>query len=668
MLVVPLLCKLVRLPQIVGFILAGIAIGNNGLCIIPQNETINIVGKVGMIYLMFLSGIEIDMDSFRRSRLRSLFFGNLTFLFPCLLGIFTSRLFGFDWLSAVLMGAMYGSHALMTYPIVSRYNLQQQNIVSVVVGGTMLAVILSLLCLGVVSAVETGETGITAILRMLGYLLILLIIVAGLFPYIASWFIKRNNDSVAEFLFVMLLVGLASWFADKAGLEAILGAFVAGVALNKRIPALSPLMNRINFVGNTFFIPVFLISVGMMIDLRVSAVGWGTLVLATIMILTKLCGKWLAALTTTILLKLNNSERRLTFGLSSASTAGTLAVVTIGYNIGLLPIEVLNAALLLILVSCIVASFITENAARTMAHEEKAGDDGFVKQQKVLISLHNPATDTALVDIALLTTSPRRKTLFAALAVCNSHEDEQQANNIVRHAAQYAASADRHLQMLTKVAANMVNGILQVEHNEHFTRIVVGLNSPDHTSHGNVALNLLQLTTEQIMLYKQVQPLNTVERLRIIVPRHAEQEPGFVAVFECFRYLAMQTSARITFYCDSHSEIALRQLCTREKKSLTASFIKMTHWEDTAPISKEMERNDMLILLLSRQATVSYNPLFETAATLVDDYYKQYNTLLIYPEQNTPIPDSILQDSADYSDHPSIFRHLFHYLRSFLHK
>ena len=505
-----------------------------------------------------------------------------------------------------------------------------------------------------------GEGGITAALRIGLYVVLFLVVVVWLFPKIASWFIKRNNDSAAEFLLVLVLVAIAAWIADKAGLEAILGAFVAGVALNRRIPNLSPLMNRISFVGNTFFIPVFLVGVGMMVDIRVFASGWLTLIIAGVMLLTKLSGKWLASWITQLCLHQKRLERMLTFGLSSASAAGTLALVTIGYNIGLLPIEVLNASVLLILLSCLIASFVTESAAKRIALEEQIGSTDVNIDRKILIGLGNPQTDMALVDIALLSSAQRAKNKFAALAVCGSLDEEQDAQNLVRHAARYASAADRRVEMLTQVAANTANGIMLVKQRQGFNQLVLGINFSEDASLGDVAGHLLSSVMEEILLYRQIQPLNTIERLRVAVPKHAQQETGFLQAFEHVRNLAMQTSARVTFYTNNETEQILRQLCLREKKRLSASFVEMEDWEDSLMIAKEMEENDMLVLILARPATVSYNPLFESTAYLISKFYQQYNILIVYPEQmGTSSVDSLIQDHCGTTERISFTRRLY---------
>lgn len=660
---VPIVCRAIKLPAIVGYILAGIAIGNNGLGWVNNSETITNLAQIGMLYLMFTSGIEIDLGDFRRSRIQSIIFGLLTFSIPCLLGLFVNHLFlHFSWTTSLLLGAMYGSHTLMTYPIVSRYGLQRQNIVSIIIGGTMLATLISLLCLGAISSASQGETGISATLKMIGYLFLFLLLVCIVFPRLASWFIKRNNDSATEFLLVFTLVAVSAWLADLAGLQAILGAFIAGVALNARIPALSPLMNRISFVGNAFLIPIFLVCVGMMIDINVFFSGWITLTIAAAMILTKLVGKWLAALTLQKVIKGDAARRILTFGLSYGSAAGTLAVATIGYNLALLPVEALNAAVLLILVSCLIASFATEHAARQIAMAEQSGEQTAYTPLKVLVTLSNPTSVSDLVDIALFTSPNNTKSLFTALTIIDNEHNKQKAQEMVKHAVQHASASDRPMTMLTHEAANTANGILDMKNKELFNRIVLGMNRQSDNSLGSVAQHLIHSTTEQIMLYRQFQPLNTIERLRVAIPKYAEQEAGFTHTFDSIRCLAIQTSARVTFYCNKAAERLLRQLCSIEKKKLTATFVEMEDWDDSLMIAKDMEENDMLIMLLARPATISYTPLFESTPYLLNKFYQVYNVLIIYPEQDgTDHNDSILQDHLSTTENISLTRRIFNY-------
>ena len=370
-LLVPMVCRKVHIPSIVGFILVGILIGPYGLELIETSTTINTLGKMGMLYIMLQAGIEIDVNDFSQYRSNAMLFGLYSFIMPFVLGVLTSLLFGYGWVTSLLLGAMYGSHTLMTYPIISRYGIQKNRAANIAVGGTMLTITLALLVLAVLKSnfVYTDSLTMGA---LLGRIALFGILVALVFPWLAQWFFKRWNDPTSGFLVVMTLMSLSAWLADWAGLEGILGAFVCGVALNRLVPNLSPLMQRINFVGNNIFVPLFLLGVGMMVDISLFLSGWATLLIALVMIATKLVGKWSASWLAQISFGLQTMERRLLFGLTHATAAGTLAIVTIGYQAGIFDDTILNAAVLMILVLCTLASFVTEHAAKQLALQEEA--------------------------------------------------------------------------------------------------------------------------------------------------------------------------------------------------------------------------------------------------------------------------------------------------------
>ena len=369
-LAVPMVCRKIRIPSIVGFIVMGIIVGPYGFGWFGSGATIQLLGKIGMLYIMLQAGIEVDINDFRQQRTHAIVFGFYSFILPFVLGLATSLLFGFSWTTSILLAAMYGSHTLMTYPIVSRYGVQKNAAVNIAVGGTMLTITLSLLVLAIVRnrVMEAGisTTGlIERILLTLGVILVL-------FPWLAQRFFKRWSDATSGFLIVMTMMVISAWLADWAELEGILGAFLCGVALNKLVPNLSPVMQRINFVGNNLFVPLFLIGVGMMIDVSLLWSGWLTILIAIMMIATKLAGKWLAAWFGQLSFKLDMEERQLMFGLTHATAAGTLAIVTIGFEAKIFSPEILNAAVLMILVLCTTASFVTEYAAKRLALQEEA--------------------------------------------------------------------------------------------------------------------------------------------------------------------------------------------------------------------------------------------------------------------------------------------------------
>ena len=368
-LIVPIFSRKIHIPSIVGFILVGILLGPSVLDWAANTPTIALLGKMGMLYIMFQAGVELDLNNFQQLRGKALLFGLATFVFPFLLGWSLSLLFGWNQTGGILLGAMLGSHTLLTYPIVKRFGIQKTRVVSVVVGATMVAICLSLTVLAVISHIQEGAT--TPWFITLSKVILALLMIIWLFPRICQVVFQQQQDTASEFMLVMVLLVISAWLTEWAGLDGILGAFLCGVALNGNIPYRGRLMLRINFVGNSILVPFFLLGVGLMIDVKVFWEGWMTIAIAGAMITTKLIGKWLAAWICQISFRFSAAERRLMYGLTTATAAGTLAIVTIGYNIGIFTPEVLNGAIIMILVLCTLASFITEHATKDLASRKK---------------------------------------------------------------------------------------------------------------------------------------------------------------------------------------------------------------------------------------------------------------------------------------------------------
>ncbi len=371
--IVPPLCRRLHVPSIVGFIIVGILIGSNGFGVLSDSQTMQTLGKLGMLYIMLQAGIEIDLNNFAQYKRQAVFFGFLSFLLPFLLGMATSLwILQFNLPTSILLGAMYGSHTLMTYPIVGRYGVEQQRSVNVVVGGTMLTITLSLLVLVALKGHFLSTTDTAFWGPFLGKVLLFVVIVLLFFPFITRKAFLKDRDPMFSFMMVMVMLVSASWLAEWAGLESILGAFVCGVALNKYVPNRSPLMQRINFIGNSLFVPIFLIGVGMMIEVNRVWESWSIVGIALVMIATKLFGKWLSSWLAQKLFRFTDMERQLIFGLTHATAAGTLAIVTIGHQMQLFDAYILNGAVLMILILCTTSSFVTEHAAKELALQDES--------------------------------------------------------------------------------------------------------------------------------------------------------------------------------------------------------------------------------------------------------------------------------------------------------
>ena len=569
---VPLVCRKIHVPSIVGFILAGIVIGPSVLNLVGESPTIKILGSLGMLYIMFQSGSEIDINDFKQYKYRSLFFGICTFFIPFVLGVLTSRfLLHFGWLSSLLLGAMYGSHTLMTYPIVSRYGVQKNVAVNVTVGATMWAITLSLIVLAVVEGLTNPTQSTADYAIQLSLLVTFLLSVLWVFPRFARMFFKRYRDPISEFMVVMLMLVASALLADLAGLEGILGAFICGVSLNRLLPNRSPLMGRITFVGNSMFVPLFLISVGLMIDIHAFWSGWLTVMIAIVMIATKLIGKSLSARIAQTVFHFSKHERQLVFGLSHATAAGTLAIATIAYQMGILSAEVLNASVLMILVLCTTASFISEHAAKELALQESAKLEA-------------------------------------------DHEDDY--------------------WLLTSVGKDLRPTLREIGEMASLDNIEI-----KQSADWQDVSNMVEHTSKSVIVYHESQPINTINRLVVAVPRYAEKERDFITCFGLVRRLAGELGAKVIFYAHPDTQVALQTMCRRPGKYLRASFRTMEGWEEIDILSQTIMDNDMLILLSSRKSTASYNPLFEEIPTMLGEHFTDYNSMVVYPEQLTGVPD-----------------------------
>ena len=569
---VPIVCRKIHVPSIVGFILAGIVIGPSVLNIVAEGPTIKLLGSLGMLYIMFQSGSEIDINDFKQYKYRSLFFGLCTFFIPLLLGVVTSRyLLNFDWTSSLLLGAMYGSHTLMTYPIVSRYGVQKNVAVNITAGATMWAITLSLIVLAVVEQWNDTAHTIMDYVLQLAILALFLLSVIWLFPRFARMFFKRYREPISEFMVVMLMLVGSALLAELAGLEGILGAFLCGVSLNRLLPNRSSLMARINFMGNSVFVPLFLVSVGLMINIEAFWSSWTTVTIAAVMITTKLIGKSLAAWIAQGIFRFSKHERQLIFGLSHATAAGTLAIVTIAYQMGIVSSEVLNAAVLMILVLCTTASFITEHAAKELALQESAKLEA-------------------------------------------DHEDDY--------------------WLLTSVGKDLRPAMREIGEMASLDNIEI-----KQSADWKDVSDMVEHTSKSVIVYHEAQPINTINRLVVAVPRYAEKERDFITCFGLVRRLSGELGAKVVFYAHPDTQVALQAMCRRPGKYLRAAFRNMDGWEEVGIISQTIIDNDMLVLLSSRKSTASYNPLFEEIPTMLTEHFTSFSSMVVYPEQLTGEPD-----------------------------
>ena len=571
----PILLNKLRIPHIIGMILAGLVIGEHGFNILVRDSSFELFGKVGLYYIMFLAGLEMNMGDFKKNRGKAVMLGLLAFIIPIGIGLVTNMLLlKYSLVTSVLLASMYASHTLVAYPIVIRYGVSRHRSVSIAVGGTAVTDTLTLLVLAVVGGLFKGESGGLFWLWLVIKVVFLGALIMYSFPRIGRWFFRRYDDNVMQFIFVLAMVFLGAGLMEFVGMEGILGAFLAGLVLNRLIPHVSPLMNHLEFVGNALFIPYFLIGVGMLIDIHVIFGQGDALKVAAVMITVALVGKWIASWLTQKIYKMAPIERELMFGLSNAQAAATLAAVLVGYNIilpggeRLLNEDVLNGTVLLILVTCVVSSFITERAARKIAMcEAHLEEERTVEAERILIPIANPDTIEYLMNLSLLIRDTKQKDNLLALNVINDNNTseglELRGKRYLEKAAMITASADVPLRQITRYDLNIASGIIHTAKEYEVTDVIIGLHRKVNivdSFFGMLAENLLKGLHREVMIAKFLIPINTIRRIIIAVPPKAEYEAGFQKWVEHFCRMGGTLGCRVHFFANEETTVRLQAL------------------------------------------------------------------------------------------------------------
>lgn len=647
----PIVFNRIKVPHIIGLIVSGIIIGPYGFNLLLRDSSIVLFGTVGLLYIMFIAGLEIDMEEFKKTRLKSGVFGLFTFLVPMVLGTLAAYyILGFTILSAVLLASMLSTHTLLAYPIVSKYGISRIRAVTLTVGGTIITDILSLLVLAVVTGMTKGDIGPAFWIRIFIGCVIFGCVVFYLFPLIARWFFKRFDDNISQYIFVLAMVFLGAFLAQAAGLEAIIGAFLSGLALNRFIPHLSPLMNRIDFVGNAFFIPFFLISVGMLVDISVLFKGWGAISVAAVMIAVAISAKYIAALLTQKTFSLSAEDRQLIFGLSNARVGATLAIVLVGYNIilaetpsgepiRLLTEDVLNGTILMILVTCTISSFTVEKASQLIAlrqeNDEATADTG----EKILISLAYPETVSELVDFGLML-KPRKSNIpVFALHVT---DDEQNGGNspargkkIIEQALKHAAATENIILPVTRFDLNIAHGIIYTIKEHSITDILIGLHhkTDQQDFFGSTAEAIFKRISETIYIYKPVQPFNTLKRMIVAVPPLAELEPGFSHWFSKLTTVAKAAGMPVVFYANADTIAELHKKSEKIANTVKVVLKPFTNWSEFSQLKAELKINDLFVVITSRMNHISYDDELSRLPYHLSRDFKNSSFIIVYPKQ-----------------------------------
>ena len=646
----PMVLGRLRIPHIIGMILAGVVIGEHGFNILARDSSFELFGKVGLYYIMFLAGLEMNMGDFKQNRGKAVVLGLLAFVIPMALGFITNMtVLKYGFITSVLLASMYASHTLVAYPIVIRYGVSRHRSVSIAVGGTAVTDTLTLLVLAVIGGLFKGESSEMFWLWLVVKVIFLGFLIIFFFPRIGRWFFRKYDDNVMQFIFVLAMVFLGAGLMEFVGMEGILGAFLAGLVLNRLIPHVSPLMNHLEFVGNALFIPYFLIGVGMLIDIKILFGHGDALKVAVVMTTVALASKWIASWLTQKIYKMKAIERELMFGLSNAQAAATLAAVLVGYNIilpdgeRLLNEDVLNGTIVLILFTCIISSFATERAARKLAmHEAQLDTENSKKEtpEKILIPVANPDTIDDLINLSLLIRDSKQKNNLLALNVINDNSSSERlelcGKRNLERAAMIAASADVPLSQVSRYDLNIASGIIHTAKEYEVTDVVIGLHRKVNivdSFFGNLADSLLKGLHREVMIAKFLMPVNTLRRFIIAVPPKAEYEAGFQKWVEHFCRMANILGCRAHFFANEQTLGYLQQLVKKKYGLTMTDFSRLDDWGDLLLLTGQVNYDHLLVIVSARRGSISYDPAFEKLPAQLGKYFSNNSLIILYPDQ-----------------------------------
>lgn len=649
----PLLLNKLRVPHLLGLIIAGAIIGPNGFNLVLRDSSIILSGTAGLLYIMFLAGLEIDMGDFKKNSGKSLVFGMYTFLIPMILGTAVGLwVLKFSMETSVLLASMFASHTLIAYPIISKLGISKNNAVSITVGGTMITDTLALLVLTIIVGMTTGNADDAFWIRLGISVVVFALFVLLVFPFIGRWFFKRVHDNISQYIFVLSMVFFGAFLAQLAGMEAIIGSFLAGLALNRLIPQSSPLMNRVEFVGNAIFIPFFLLSVGMLIDYRAFFTSFETIKVGVVMIIVATAAKYAAAWLTQKTFRLSVDQRSVIFGLSNAQAAATLAAVMVGYNvilgttpdgepIRLLNESVLNGTILMILVTCAIASFSAQKGAHNIAmkESEEEKDDNEAKDEHILIPVSNEETVEELVHLSLAVKSKTNTSGLYALKVIDNHNNSDEkalksSRRVLQTAVDTAAATDTRLKGLLRYDLSISNAITSVVKEREITDLVLGLHKEKDIPAaflGNIVENVLQHSSVTTFIYKPVQPLSTIKRHLIIIPDQAEKEIGFIQTMNRVWNVLQNTGAKVVFYGSDDTLKAIKKLFA--KRAGEISYTHFSDWDDFLIVFRDVKADDSMWVIFSRKEGLSYDPVMPRIPGYLNKYFQSNSFILSYPIQ-----------------------------------
>ncbi len=635
------------IPYIVGLILAGILIGQYGFNIIERDRSFEIFGQVGVYYIMFMAALELDVGSVQHYGRRGLQFGVLTFLLPFVLGGVVSHwVLGFDPLTSVLMGCIYGSHTLVTYPVVGRYGLAKHRTVVVAVVSTAVAMFAALLILTITVGSLNPDSGWLRWLIFAGKCVAYFIVLFIIYPKVGRWFLRRYSDNVGQFIFILVTMSFGAAFAALCGLEGLLGAFLAGLVCNRLIPRTSPLMNRIEFVGNALFIPYFLIGVGMIVNIRVLFTDPHTIWLVVVMVVTATLLKFLAALVQKLLTHGSWDSCMLMFGLTNAHSAGALAIVMVASSpaVGFMDSSVINGAVMLILFSCIFSSFATNYGVQRLAMKDTTPEKNRGSfHGKCLVTYSQKDSVEAMTMLAILIRNPYIPDSLMGLSVAYDEGDTSgddlynRGKRLLEKAQEMATASDVSMTTLNRISTNIVSGILHTMREYDCGEVIVCLadrtTGMPKSSLGKVIDSLIEGCHREVMALRSIVPVGTLRRVVVAVPSKAEYEVGFYKWLEHICRIGEQLDCPLVYHAHPQTLPYIVGYMARLHASVRAEYHEMSQWGQLMNLPSVLSEDEMIVIVTARQGFISYRREFDSLPLQIHRYFSHTSVMLLYPDE-----------------------------------
>lgn len=653
-----------HIPHLIGMILAGVLVGEHGLNLLARDASFELFGKVGIYFIMFLAGLEMDMQSLKENRNRGSIFGVITTLIPFCFGFIAGYYFlHYSIPASLLLACILASHTLVSYPIISRYGMTKNPSVTISVVATMVALLFALVFLAGLAAVLKGANSVWFWLWFVGKFALYIAFIFVIIPKAIRFFFRKFSEPILQFTFTLAIVFLSAATAEMCGVEGILGAFLSGLILNRFIPKTSPLMNRLEFVGNALFVPYFLIGVGMLINVKPMFVDFKAFMVVLIMVIAGSVSKYIAAIIAQRMFNFTNNQGSMMFGLTEAHAAGALAMVMVGIKLEIRPGEplmdnaVLDGVVMMILISCIISSLATDRAAKKLKVEQKLNrqnsesdrrDSTARDDEKILIPIKEQSNIETLMSAAIMM---RNQKLNRGLICLNMIDDSDLSKAAQTHskecldiAVKVAAAADVPVQTQTRLAVNFVTAAIHAMHENDASEMLIGLHQQRHKNDsflGMFAQGLIEGMNRQLMIVNFKIPANTVRKIVVAVPEKAEFEKGFYRWINRIARMAEDLGCTIVFKSTEIAEKLIQTYMQERHKSARAKYEIMSSWAEFPNLKDEIADDHLLVVVTARRGGISYQKAFSKLPLLLQKDFSHSSLMIIYPDQEGILEESL---------------------------